>query len=132
MAGQGSSVIINIASISGLRPGSASVYGIAKAGVMVLTGWAARELAPYHVRVNAVAPGAVDTDFGRHRIGLPPWEITPPGPSSAPPPPGEAGAPLGRRGEAEDIADTVLFLASDASRYITGQTIVVDGGVMVS
>jgi len=134
MVEQKSGVIVNMASISGLRFGSASAYGIAKAGVIVLTGWAARELAPHNVRVNAIAPGAIDTDFGRHRVGLPPWEITPSGPTSAPPRPGGGGggAPLGRRGEAADIADVALFLASDAARYITGQTIVVDGGVMVS
>src|SRR3972149_5241099 len=130
MVEQKSGVVVNIASISGLRFGSASVYGIAKAGVIVLTGWAARELAPHGIRVNAIAPGAINPDFGLHRVGLPPWEITPPGPSSAPPRPGAAGAPLGRRGEAADIADVALFLASDAARYITGQTIVVDGGVV--
>jgi 3-oxoacyl-[acyl-carrier protein] reductase len=127
--------IINMASIGGMRIGSASAYGIAKSGVMVLTGWVARELAPYNVRVNAIAPGGISTDFGRHRIGRAPWETRPggqPAPQETPQErPQQGGAPLGRGGEPGDIADVALFLASDASRYITGQTLVVDGGIMV-
>ena len=127
--------IINWTSIGGMLIGSASAYGIAKAGLMVLTGWVARELAPYNIRVNAIAPGGVATDFGRHRIGRPPWEVSP-GRQARPEGteqgrPQQSGAPLGRSGEPGDIADVALFLASDASRYITGQTIVVDGGVML-
>ena len=135
MLEQKSGSIVNIASIGGMLIGSASAYGIAKAGVIVLTGWVARELAPYNVRVNAIAPGGVATDFGRHRIGRPPWETRPGGQTSpqetAQGRPQQSGAPLGRGGEPGDIADVALFLASDASRYITGQTIVVDGGVLL-
>lgn len=127
--------IINMSSIGGMRIGSASAYGIAKAGVIVLTGWVARELAPYNVRVNAIAPGGINTDFGLHRIGRAPWETRPGGQPATERTeqgrPQQSGAPLGRGGETGDIADVALFLASDASRYITGQTIVVDGGVML-
>jgi 3-oxoacyl-[acyl-carrier protein] reductase len=133
MAQQTSGNIINISSIGGLIPGSASAYGIAKAGVMVLTGWVAKELARYNVRVNAIAPGGIDTDFGRHRLGRAPWEIKaeldgrPPAPPGAP----HDEVPLGRPGQPEDIAYVALFLASDLARFVTGQPIVVDGGTIL-
>lgn len=125
--------IINISSIGGLRLGGASAYGIAKAGVMVMTGWVARELAQFNIRVNAIAPGGIGTDFGLHRLGRAPWDIrTELGePASPPSAAAVSPVPLGRNGEPEDIAYVALFLASDLSRYITGQTIVVDGGVML-
>lgn len=125
--------IINISSIGGMRLGGASAYGVAKAGVIVLTGWVARELAQYNIRVNAIAPGGVTTDFGLHRIGRAPWDIrTELGePASAPSKMQKSNVPLGRSAEPEDIAYVALFLASDLARYITGQTIVVDGGTML-
>jgi 3-oxoacyl-[acyl-carrier protein] reductase len=119
--------------IGGMLNGSASAYGIAKAGVIVMTGWVARELAQYNIRVNAIAPGGVATDFGRHRMGRAPWDIraelgelhvSPPGPQ-------QSTVPLGRNGEPEDIAYVALFLASDLARFVTGQTIVVDGGTLL-
>ncbi|MFC2010047.1 SDR family NAD(P)-dependent oxidoreductase [Chloroflexota bacterium] len=124
--------IINVASIGGLLAGSASVYGIAKAGVIVLTGWVARELAQYNIRVNGIAPGGTATDFGRHRIGRAPWEVSPDR-QTRPVQGGQqqSNVPLGRTGEPSDMADAALFLASDASRYVTGQTLVVDGGIML-
>jgi NAD(P)-dependent dehydrogenase (short-subunit alcohol dehydrogenase family) len=121
--------IISLSSIGGLMWGSSSAYGIAKAGVMVLTSWVARELAPYHVRANAIAPGGVGTDFGKHRIGRAPWEVDPK--RVAPVAGREPGVPLGRPVEPADIASLALFLASDASSNITGQVIAVDGGVML-
>jgi NAD(P)-dependent dehydrogenase (short-subunit alcohol dehydrogenase family) len=133
MAKQQGGNIVNISSIGGLKHGTASPYGIAKAGVIVLTGWAARELAQYNIRVNAIAPGGVGTDFGLHRIGRAPWEVLPERPESQPQekPRQGGGPPLGRFAEPQDIADTALFLASDASHYITGDTIIVDGGTML-
>jgi NAD(P)-dependent dehydrogenase (short-subunit alcohol dehydrogenase family) len=121
--------IINLASIGGLMWGSSSAYGIAKAGVMVLTSWVAKELSPYHVRANAIAPGGVGTDFGKHRIGRAPWEVDPH--RAAPVAGRESNVPLGRAVEPGDIASLTLFLASDASSEITGQVIAVDGGTML-
>ncbi len=125
--------IINWTSIGGMMSGSASAYGISKAGLIVLTGWVARELAPYNIRVNAIAPGGVASDFGSHRIGRAPWEVSPgrQRPEGIEQRPQQSGVPLGRGGEPGDIADVALFLASDASRFITGQTIVVDGGTLL-
>jgi len=133
MAQQMSGNIINISSIGGLIPGSASAYGIAKAGVMVLTGWVAKELAQYNIRVNAIAPGGISTDFGRHRLGRAPWEIKAELSGRPVMPPGSSHneVPLGRIGQPEDIAYVALFLASDLARFITGQTIVADGGTIL-
>lgn len=120
--------IINWVSLSAYKIGRAYVYGIAKIGVTALTGWVARELAQYNIRVNGIAPGLVRTDLGPHGIHLVPR------PGNRPFNPEEMGRmiPLGRMAEPQDIADVALFLASDASRMITGQTIIVDGGIMVN
>lgn len=120
--------IINMASIGGLRPGSACVYGIAKAGVITLTSWVAREMAPYHIRVNGIAPGPIDTDLGMNRIGRSPWLVLQ-GTYEEMIRKGET--PLGKKGETADVASLALFLASDASKFITGETVVVDGGMML-
>ena len=110
--------IINIASIGGMSYGGAiGVYDNTKAALIHLTGHFAVELAP-GVRVNGIAPGLVKTDFARAL-----WE-----------PAEEQVAkrlPLHRLGEPDDIARTALFLASEASSWMTGQTLVVDGGAMV-
>lgn len=120
--------IINMASIGGMRPGSACVYGIAKAGVIMLTSWVAREMAPYHVRVNGIAPGPIDTDLPLHRIGRPPWLVLQ---GSYEEMIRRGETPLGKKGETSDVANLALFLASDASKFITGETVVVDGGMML-
>lgn len=110
--------IINIASVGGLSvEPSIGIYNATKAALLHLTRTLAAELAP-DVRVNAIAPGLVKTDMARAL-----WE------------PNEAriGAsmPLGRLGEPADIANAALFLASDMASWITGQTIVVDGGALL-
>jgi dehydrogenase/reductase SDR family protein 4 len=118
MVGQKRGNIINIASTAAVDTApEMGAYCIAKAGVVMLTRILAIELAQYNIRVNAVAPSIVKTRFSQ-----PLWadakalkEI-------------EAGIPLGRLAEPEDITGSVLFLASEASAYITGHTIVVDGG----
>jgi NAD(P)-dependent dehydrogenase (short-subunit alcohol dehydrogenase family) len=118
MAESGGSVI-NVASIGGLSVETTiGIYNTTKAAVIHLTKTLAAELGP-GVRVNAVAPGLVKTDMARAL-----WE------------PAEeqlgAALPLGRLGEPEDIAQPVLFLCSDLASWITGHTLVVDGGALVS
>lgn len=112
------STIINIASVGGFSAGSSiGIYNNTKAALMHLTRVLAGELAP-STRVNAIAPGLVKTDMARAL-----WEAN------------EAelakGTPLGRLGEPDDIANAALFLASDMAAWITGQTIVVDGGSLL-
>jgi NAD(P)-dependent dehydrogenase (short-subunit alcohol dehydrogenase family) len=120
--------IINWSSSAAYQMGVLSVYGIAKIGIRHLTGWVARDLGPYNVRCNAVAPGLIATDFGF--VGVD-GDIN----DDGRPHPRAGGAdrvsniPLGRMGDASDVADVAVFLASDASRYITGVTIPVGGGI---
>ena len=123
-AGTGGS-IVNVTSIEGVRaaPGYAA-YAAAKAGVINLTKTAALELAPHHIRVNALAPDVTWTE-GLERLAA----------AS-----GDGGAvderkartalnvPLGRPGHVDEVAGAALFLASDLSAYVTGQTLHVDGG----
>lgn len=108
--------IVSIASVSGLNsaPGHAA-YGAAKAGLMSLTRTMAQEWGKLGIRVNAIAPGAIKTDRNQ---GTPELEATV-----------GAVAPLQRRGRQEEIARAVLFLASDLASYVTGNTLLVDGGV---
>jgi NAD(P)-dependent dehydrogenase (short-subunit alcohol dehydrogenase family) len=112
--------IVNIASIEASNVAPAhSHYAAAKAGVVMYTKSAARELGPLGIRVNAVSPGLI------WRTGLDyAW---PEGVSAY-----TAATPLGRLGRFEDIADACLFLVSAASRWITGTELVVDGGVLTS
>jgi NAD(P)-dependent dehydrogenase (short-subunit alcohol dehydrogenase family) len=111
-------VILNMASIGGLSvENSIGHYNVTKAALVHLTKTLAADLAP-GVRVNAIAPGLVKTDFARAL-----WE-----------PAEEAvarGLPLRRLGEPEDIANAALFLASDLASWITGHTLVVDGGALL-
>jgi NAD(P)-dependent dehydrogenase (short-subunit alcohol dehydrogenase family) len=92
-------------------------YGIAKAGVVMLTRVLARELGSYGIRANGIAPGLTRTEFSQLT-----WSNTKLLKEI------EAGLPLGRMGEPEDVAEAALFLASDVSKYVTGQTIVMEGG----
>ena len=111
--------VINVSSIGGMSSGPSAIayYDISKAAVIQMTKKLAAELAP-KVRVNAIAPGLVKTDFARAL-----WE------------PNEAGiakaTPLKRLGEPEDIANGALFLASDAASWVTGTTMVIDGGALL-
>jgi NAD(P)-dependent dehydrogenase (short-subunit alcohol dehydrogenase family) len=113
--------IINISSIGGIRATfshKCDTYDISKAGVILLTKGLAWDLSPYNVRVNAVSPGVTKTHMIR-RLWQDPKVLEQ----------FEAGVLLHRIGQPIDIATTALFLASDASSYITGQNIVVDGGL---
>lgn len=117
MMRQRSGSIVNVASVVGQigNPGQAN-YTASKAGVMALTKTAAKELAGRNVRINAVAPGFIDT------------EMTADLPEKAAEAM-KAMIPMGRTGKPEDVADVVAFLCSDAARYLTGQVLHVSGGL---
>jgi len=117
---QGGGSIINIASIMGIIPSELGIYSVTKAGLIMLTKILAKEWGQYKIRVNAIAPGVVKTRFSEAL-----WKE---------PVKGEAAArnkALGYIGLPEDIAGAAVYLASDASSYLTGETIVVDGGESV-
>ncbi len=110
--------IINISSISGIlgTPGQAN-YAATKGGMISFTKSLARELGPFNIHVNAVAPGLIESEVVSK---MPKEKVEAIVKSSS----------LGRIGKPEDVAQAVLFLASEHSNYITGQTIVVDGGIV--
>ncbi|MGV1048833.1 MAG: SDR family NAD(P)-dependent oxidoreductase [Solirubrobacterales bacterium] len=111
--------IVNIASISGIRPSAGEgPYAASKAGIIALTASAALELGP-EIRLNSVSPGPVDTALLRNLFENYPSERER----------YVRNTPLGRIAEPDDVADAVLFLASSLSRFITGQNLVVDGGI---
>ena len=111
--------IINIASVAGLRPQPGGLlYSFTKAGLLMMTRSWAQEFGQYNIRVNAIAPGLIQTDFSaffwkdesrRHQY--------------------EAAQPISRIGQPEEIAGMALYLASDESSFVTGQVMVVDGGM---
>jgi NAD(P)-dependent dehydrogenase (short-subunit alcohol dehydrogenase family) len=122
MVERGGGSIISIASIMGLRAAPMQgIYGMTKAALVSMTQTLALELGGAGVRVNAIAPGLVQTrlaaalldndEIHRHFI---------------------ARTPLGRHGQPEEIAAGVLFLASDAARFVTGHTLVIDGGFTIA
>jgi len=114
---QKSGNIVNISSVSGIHPLPGQVnYAAAKAGVIGFTKSLAQEVAPYNIRVNAVAPGFVDTDMtARFSEKQREKAIT--------------MVPLHRFGTPDEVARAVVFLVSDASQYVTGQTLQIDGGL---
>jgi meso-butanediol dehydrogenase/(S,S)-butanediol dehydrogenase/diacetyl reductase len=131
MSRQGGGVIVNVASIAGR--GSASLsppYAASKTAVISLTQQAARALAERRIRVNAVCPGIVNTEFnwrldeliGVNQQGLPPGEFLKRR---------AAAVPLGRLAEPEEIAGVIVFLVSPGGSYITGQAVTVDGGFLM-
>ena len=118
--GRGGS-IINIASVLGVRQAkNVTSYAVSKAGLEQLTKSMALELAQFHIRVNAIAPGYFDTDMNHHM-----WD-TPAGAALI------KRIPQRRLGRLEDLSGAILLLASDSSRFMTGSMIVVDGGHLVS
>lgn len=119
MARAGGGSIVNLTSIVGTNGNAGQlVYAGTKAAVIGITKAAAKELAPQNIRVNAVAPGFIDTDMVR---GLPEAIYRTRMDSIA----------MGRIGRPEDVADAILFLVSDLSRYVTGQVLGVDGGMLI-
>ncbi len=121
MVERGKGNIINIASVSAMKGGGAlgnTWYGSTKAAVVALTKGLSRELGPNGIRVNAIAPGVVETDMVKD-------SLTPEIRQRI-----LARFPLARLATKEDVANLAVFLASDLSSFITGQTIAVDGGFL--
>jgi NAD(P)-dependent dehydrogenase (short-subunit alcohol dehydrogenase family) len=113
--------IINIGSVHGTRSWQGLTgYASAKTGLIGLTRVLALELAPYQINVNLVSPGAIAVGANRDRSLDPEYALLV-----------KQEVPLGRMGEGEEVANLVLFLASDESNYITGADIVIDGGLLL-
>jgi 3-oxoacyl-[acyl-carrier protein] reductase len=111
--------IVNVASVIGITGNAGqSNYSASKAGVIGLTKSTAKEVASRGIRVNAVAPGFIETDITKKLDETVRGKIM-------------EKIPLGVMGMPEDVANTVLFLASDKAKYITGQVIVIDGGMVM-
>jgi len=127
MKRQGGGKIVNISSISGKLSGAFSApsspgktsarsgpaYALAKGGVIAFTKWVARDGGPHGIQVNAICPGTIDTEMTRgytYNVGA---------------------VPVGRIGSPRDVALAALFLASQMSNYVTGQTLNVDGGILM-
>jgi NAD(P)-dependent dehydrogenase (short-subunit alcohol dehydrogenase family) len=117
MKEKGGGKIINVSSIAGISPDLLPVYSISKAAVIMATKVMAMQWAQYKIRANCIAPGLTKTKFSealwnnpdilKHAMAL---------------------TPMGRVGEPEEMVGAILFLASEASSYVTGQVIAVDGG----
>jgi NAD(P)-dependent dehydrogenase (short-subunit alcohol dehydrogenase family) len=129
MVAQGGGSIINISSVASIRQVGISYvsYGASKAAMNQMTRVTAVEFAPKNVRVNAILPGLMKTPMVEHSAGLAAsyaqgnvdemWKKR------------DAQVPMGHMGEAWDVANAALFLASDEARYITGIELIVDGGL---
>jgi 3-oxoacyl-[acyl-carrier protein] reductase len=121
MAARKSGHIINVSSIAGRNGGGVGVaaYATAKGGLITYTKGLAKELAPHGIRVNGVAPGVIATPFHeRHTSPELMAKLV-------------ANIPDGRTGTSEEIADVILFLVSPAARYIQGETVEVNGGMLM-
>ena len=113
----GGGAIVNISSTATFH-GNWGTYGVAKAAVEALTRAQAAEGARYGIRANAVSPGWIETDATQDSGAKADWEAT--------------ASLLGRMGRPEEIARAVVFLASDEASFVTGATLVVDGGLTVT
>jgi len=123
MKGQGGGSIINVSSVDGQRPeANSTVYCISKAGVIMATRSMALEWAQHNIRVNCVAPGFIDTKLLNSR-----WDVDPENKAEI-----EDRILLEGVAEPDVLVGAMLYLASDAGRYHTGQTLTVDGGYMLT
>jgi 3-oxoacyl-[acyl-carrier protein] reductase len=119
MVKQRSGSIINITSVIGITGNAGQAnYAASKAGLIAFTKSSARELAKRNIRVNAIAPGFIQTRMTGKLSEERKQKI-------------RESIPLGRIGEPKEIADVAVFLASNEARYITGQVLVVDGGLVI-
>jgi len=121
MADRNAGCIVNVSSIAARNGGGpgAAAYAAAKGALLTYTKSLAKELAPHGIRVNAIAPGVIATPYHeRHSPGEVFQKFI-------------ASIPLGRAGTPAEIADVIVFLASPAARYITGETIEVNGGMLM-
>lgn len=120
MKEHGGGSIINMGSIAGITGGSTSPdYGASKAGILALTKYGAKFLAKYGIRVNALAPGTINTAMIKRNFeNLKPEELQE----------RLAAIPMGRMGEPEEVANVALFFASDLSSFITGDSLMITGG----
>ena len=120
LAASGRGSVINVSSVNGIRPPvNQGVYSITKAGLIAMTKGMAKELGPRQIRVNALLPGLTETQFSQaltqdKRLLEEACQAI----------------PLGRQAQPREMAGAVLYLASDASAYTTGTTIVCDGGLL--
>ncbi len=121
MAARKSGYIVNVSSIAGRNGGGvgAAAYAAAKGGLLTYTKGLAKELAPHGIRVNGIAPGVIATPY--HERYSPPEVMAK----------FVANIPVGRAGTAEEIADVILFLVSPAARYMLGETVEVNGGLLM-
>jgi 3-oxoacyl-[acyl-carrier protein] reductase len=119
MAARKNGCIVNVTSIAGRNGGGpgAAAYAAAKGGLLTYTKALAKELASHGVRVNGVAPGVIATPYHERHSSPELFQKF------------VAGIPLGRAGTAEEVAEVIVFLASPAARYLTGETIEVNGGM---
>ena len=121
MIARGKGAVVNVASIAGLRPQPGGLlYSFTKAGLLMMTRSWAQEFGPRGVRVNAIAPGLIQTDFSEYF-----WKNEEVMRQL------RATQPIQRIGQPEEVAGLALYLASDDAAYVTGQTFVVDGGATV-
>lgn len=120
MKEQGGGKIINVASVAGITPDILPVYSISKAGVIMATKVMAQQWAQYNIRVNTIAPGLTKTKFSEAFWSNPDIERAV-----------MSRTPMQRVAEPDEMVGAVIFLASDASSYVTGHTLVIDGGVSI-
>lgn len=128
MQGRARAAIVNTSSVAAVGPGySPTAYAVAKAGVLHLTKCAAMDLAQHGIRVNAVQPGFINTSIFTSSIDCPPDKVD--GAKAIIAEMSKQAQPVQRGGQPEDIARAVAFLASEDAGFVTGTSLIVDGGI---
>jgi NAD(P)-dependent dehydrogenase (short-subunit alcohol dehydrogenase family) len=128
MKGRPGASIVNISSVAAVGPGySPTAYAVAKAGVLHLTKCAATDLAQFGIRVNAIQPGFINTNIFTSSLDIPDEMKTMANAAIAQI--SSNAQPVSRGGQPLDIAEAVAYLASDAASFVTGSSLLVDGGL---